>query len=129
MKRKYSKKLLWAAIDFMKAANEELGNIGDQQAYAMMDAFDPGLKRQLLLELMLGHNGGTIRIRKDPTVSKTNNIAAIKAVRSVCRFGLRESKDVIDAAENGVTEIAGNWTIDEYNALAYNLIGTGFELL
>lgn len=129
MKRKYSKKLLWAAIDFVKVANEEIGELGEKQVYAMMDAFDPGLKHQLLLELMMGHTAGSMRIRRDPTVKEKNKIAAIKAVRSVTRFALREAKNVVDLADNAVSEIEGNWGIEAYNALSYNLVGTGYELV
>ena len=130
MKRKYSKRLIWAVIDFVKIANEELGGkLGDQQAYAMLDAFDPALKRQMLLELMLGHTVGAMRIRRDPDITNRKKIEAIKQVRTITRFALREAKDVVDTADTGIAEIPGSWTIEEYNALAYNLIGTGYELV
>tara|TARA_R110000782_G_scaffold9566_6_gene30691 strand:- start:397 stop:786 length:390 start_codon:yes stop_codon:yes gene_type:complete len=129
MKRKYSKKLIWSAIDFVKAANEELGNtIGDELSHAMLDAFDPSLKRQMLMELLLGHNGGSIRIQRDHSL-KFSRIEAIKAVRGITHLGLREAMNIIDSAANTVAVIEGTWSIEEYNALANNLIGTGYEVL
>lgn len=129
MKRKFSQQLIWKAQEFARAAKEELGEeLGDERVCAMFDAFDPSLQRQMFMELLMGHSGGTMRIRlADNTIR--NKIGAIKAVRSVTRFGLKEAKDVVDDADNHISVIDGNWNTEDYNQLKRELINTGYELL
>lgn len=129
MKRKYSRKLIYNAVEFLRAANEELENgLGEEQVYAMLDAFDPALKRQLLMEMLMGHVGGVLRVRSVWSEGK-QKINAIKEIRAATGFGLKEAKNVIDAADTGVAEIEGNWNRDTYNRLARSLHGTGYELV
>lgn len=129
MKRKFSQQLIWKAQEFARAAKEELGDeLGDERVCAMFDAFDPSLQRQMFMELLMGHGGGTMRVRASWTEGK-QKIAAIKAVRSVTRFGLKEAKDVIDTADNHIGIIDGNWSTEEYNQLKRELANTGYELL
>lgn len=129
MKRKFSQQLIWKAQEFARAAKEELGDeLGEQQVCAMFDAFDPSLQRQMFMELLMGHSGGTMRVRLvDNTIR--NKIGAIKAVRTVTRFGLKEAKDVVDAADNHIGVIDGNWNTEEYTRLKYELQNTGYELV
>lgn len=129
MKRKFSQQLIWKAQEFARAAKEELGDeLGDERVCAMFDAFDPGLQRQMFMEMLMGPAGGAMRIRAVWQDGK-NKIGAIKAVRSVTRFGLREAKDVVDLAYHSVASIEGNWSTEEYNALQRELINTGYELV
>jgi ribosomal protein L7/L12 len=129
MKRKFSQQLIWKAQEFARAAKEELGDeLGDERVCAMFDAFDPGLQRQMFMELLMGHSGGTMRVRLVDNNTR-NKIGAIKAVRSVTRFGLKEAKDVIDTADNSVGVIDGNWNTEDYNKLKYELQNTGYELV
>ncbi len=129
MKRKFSQQLIWKAQEFARAAKEELGEeLGDERVCAMFDAFDPSLQRQMFMELLMGHSGGTMRIRLVDNNTR-NKISAIKAVRSVTRFGLKEAKDVVDAADNHIGVIDGNWNTEDYNQLKRELINTGYELL
>lgn len=129
MKRKYSQKLIYSAVDFLRAANEETENgLEEEQVYAMMDAFDPALKRQLMMEMLIGTANGTMRVQATWTDGK-QKIQAIKEVRAATRFGLKEAKGVIDAADYGVSEIPGNWNSDTRNQLARGLSGTGYELV
>lgn len=129
MKRKFSEKLIWKAQEFARAAKEELGEeLGEERVCAMFDAFDPSLQRQMFMEMLMGHNGGTMRIRATRSDGK-NKIAAIKAVRFVTRYGLKEAKDVIDTADQHISIVDGNWSTDEYNALKRELVGTGYELI
>ena len=129
MKRKFSQQLIWKAQEFARAAKEELGEeLGDERVCAMFDAFDPSLQRQMFMELLMGHSGGTMRVRLvDNTIR--NKIGAIKAVRSVTGFGLKEAKDVVDDADNHVSVIDGNWSTEDYNRLKRELINTGYDLL
>jgi hypothetical protein len=129
MKRKFSQNLIWKAQEFARAAREELGDaLGDERVCAMFDAFDPSLQRQMFMELLMGHSGGTMRVRSVWNDGK-QKIAAIKAVRSVTHYGLKEAKDVVDAADTGVGIINGNWTSEDYTRLNRELANTGYELV
>ena len=129
MKRKFSQQLIWKAQEFARAAKEELGEeLGDERVCAMFDAFDPSLQRQMFMELLMGHSGGTMRIRLADNTTR-NKIGAIKAVRSVTGFGLKEAKDVVDDADNHISVIDGNWSTEDYNRLKRELINTGYDLL
>ena len=129
MKLKYSQNLIWKAQEFARAAKEELGEeLGEERVCAMFDAFDPGLQRQMFVQMLMGHNGGSMRVKAVWTSGK-QKIAAIKAIRTVTRFGLKEAKDVIDTADEYIAVIEGNWSNDAYNTLKHELAGTGYELL
>ena len=129
MKLKYSQNLIWKAQEFARTAKEELGEeLGEERVSAMFDAFDPGLQRQMFMMMLMGHNGGAMRVKAVKSEGK-QKITAIKAIRSVTRFGLKEAKDVIDTADEYVAVIEGNWSNDAYDTLKRELDGTGYELL
>jgi ribosomal protein L7/L12 len=129
MKRKFSEQFIWKAQEFIRAAKEELGEeLGDERVCAMFDAFDPSLQRQMFMELLMGHSGGNMCVRAVWSSGK-QKIEAIKAVRNVTRFGLKEAKDVIDIADNSVSIIQGNWSTVDYNSLKLALQNTGYELV
>lgn len=129
MKRKFSKQLIWKAQEFARAAKEELGDeLGEERVCAMFDAFDPGLQRQMFMESLMGHSGGSIRLRRKSSDHR-DKIRAIKAIRAVTGFGLREAKDIADAADGGIGIIEGYWSTEEYNYLQRELVNTGYELL
>jgi iron only hydrogenase large subunit-like protein len=129
MKRKFSNNLIWKAMDFARAAKEDLGDaLGDEHIERMFDAFDPSLRRQIFMEMLMGHTGGVMRVKLvDTNIRK--KIEAIKAVRSVTRFGLREAKDVIDTADSHIGVIEGSWSSEHYNQLKRELANTGYELV
>ena len=132
MKRKYSRKLIYNAVEFLRAANEELEDgVGEEQVYAMLDAFDPALKRQLLMEMLMGNIGGAMRVRAvhQGDTAQRKKIEAIKEIRAATGFGLKETKDVVDAADYGVSEITGDWDGDTHYHLGRALQGTGYELV
>lgn len=129
MKRKFSQQLIWKAQEFVRAVKEELGDeLGEEHIERMFDAFDPGLRRQMFMEMLMGHAGGAMRVRAVWAAGK-NKIGAIKAVRSVSRFGLKEAKDIVDAADASVGVIEGSWSIEEYYHLKRELANTGYELV
>jgi len=98
---KYSRNLIFSAVDFMRVAAEELGeDLSEQQVEAMMDAFDPGLKKQILMEMIKGNVGNRIRIQLESQENR-QMINAIKAVRASTGFGLKEAKGIIDNASSG----------------------------
>jgi len=129
MKRKFSEQLIWKAQEFARAAREELGDeLGDERITAMFDAFDPSLQRQMFMEMLMGNGGGTMRVKR-VKFTNSNKIGAVKAVRSVTRFGLKEAKDVIDAADSNIGIIEGSWSSEHYNQLKRELVNTGYELV
>lgn len=129
MKLKFSQNLIWKAQEFARAAKEELGEeLGEERVCAMFDAFDPSLQRQMFVEMLMGHNGGAMRV-KATRLEGRQKINAIKAVRMVTRFGLKEAKDVIDTADEHIAVISGNWSSEDYYALKRELDGTGYDLL
>jgi len=129
MKRKFSQNLVWKAMDFVRAAKEELGDeLGDERIERMFDAFDPSLQRQIFMEMLMGHTGGVMRVKR-VKLENSNKIHAIKAVRSVTRFGLKEAKDVIDTADSHIGIIEGAWSSEHYNQLKRELANTGYELV
>jgi len=129
MKRKFSQNLIWKAMDFVRAAKEELGDeLGDEHIERMFNAFDPSLQRQLFMEMLMGHTGGVMRV-KLVNSSNSKKIEAIKAIRGVTRFGLREAKDVADTADQGIGVIEGSWSSDHYNQLKRELANTGYDLV
>ena len=129
MKRKFSQTLIWRAMDFVRAVKEELGDeLAEEHIERMFDAFDPGLRRQMFMEMLLGHTGGVMRVRLGNS-SDRNKIGAIKAIRSVTRFGLKEAKDVADAADQHIGVIEGSWSSEQYDQLKRELMYTGYELV
>jgi len=129
MKRKYSRKLIYRAAAFIRAANEELEDgIGEDQVYAMLDAFDPVLKKQLLMEMLMGNIGGPMRMKR-VKLENSNKIEAVKEIRAATGFSLKEAKEVVDIADYGVSEIEGDWDGDTHNRLDRALQGTGYKLV
>lgn len=126
---KFSQSLIWKAQEFAHAAREELGHeLGEERVIAMFDAFDPGLQRQMFMQMLMGHSSGVMRVRAVWPDGK-QKITAIKAIRSVTRFGLKEAKDVVDAADTDVGVIDGNWSSEDYNQLKRELRYTGYDLV
>ena len=126
MDYKFSNAIFNAALNFIRLAREEEGDMGAARVYAMMDAFDPDLRDEIMLRLIINDTTGPIRIVMQHEGIK-QKITAIKEVRSMTRFGLREAKDVLDLADEGRTSIIeGDWTAEQRDALSKSLRGTGY---
>ena len=128
---KFSNHLVATAIEFLCVAGEELGaEFGHDRANAMMDAFDPELKAQVFMHLLMGDFMDRIRIRLTPGWQGTQKITAIKAIRAATGYGLKEAKDVTDAADAGQhVEIKGRWNAEARRKFASELYGTGYEIV
>jgi hypothetical protein len=127
---KFSSELIYSAVSFMQTANRELGDIADEKIEAMFDAFDPGLRRQILMHIIKGDITGPIRVRFVNNVQYRNKIQAIKSVRAVSGLGLKEAKDLIEEAESGkIATIVGNFDIKQRKQFADELVGTGYEVV
>lgn len=129
MTYRFSDQLTTLALEFIRTAREEAGDLGADRVYAMMDAFDPELRDELMFRLITGEMSGNIRIRRDNS-KDARIIEAIKSIRFMSGFGLKESKDVIDAAcAGGDGVIKGTWTVEQRNSLAKDLLGKGFTVV
>lgn len=129
MNKKYSKEFIIKTIGFIRDAKNEMGDdLGEERVYAMLDAFDPSLKRHVLMELLTRSDSGDIFIKR--TGGKSLKINAIKAIRGVTWLGLKEAKEVTDIADNGsVAKIQGDYSYELRNQLEQELVGTGYEIL
>jgi hypothetical protein len=126
MTYRFSDQLTTLALEFIRTAREEAGDLGADRVYAMMDAFDPELRDELMFRLITGEMSGNIRIRRDNS-KDVRIIEAVKSIRVMSGFDLKESKDVTDAAIAGGTGvIKGDWSAEQRNSLAKDLLGTGF---
>jgi ribosomal protein L7/L12 len=129
MDYKFSNAIFNAALDFIRLAREEEGDMGAARVYAMMDAFDPDLRDEIMLRLIINDTTGPIRIVMQHEGIK-QKINAIKEVRSMTRFGLRETKDIFDLADEGRNAIIeGDWTAEQRDALSKSLRGTGYAVV
>ena len=129
MDYKFSNAIFNAALNFIRLAREEEGDMGAARVYAMMDAFDPDLRDEIMLRLIINDTTGPIRIVMQHEGIK-KKINAIKEVRSMTRFGLKEAKDVLDLADEGRNAIIeGDWTAEQRDALSKSLRGTGYAVV
>jgi ribosomal protein L7/L12 len=129
MDYKFSNAIFNAALNFIRLAREEEGDMGAARVYAMMDAFDPDLRDEIMLRLIINDTTGPIRIVMQHEGIK-QKINAIKEVRSMTRFGLRETKDILDLADEGRNAIIeGDWTAEQRDALSKSLRGTGYAVV
>lgn len=117
------KEIVWAAITFARTVRE-YSYVTDDAVEAMFDAFDPSLKRQVLLALLTPDSYGIVRTVPNQPREK---IRAIKEVRAVIGWGLKEAKEFIDAAETsqGIA-VSKDWTPDQIHRLSEALKGTGY---
>jgi hypothetical protein len=126
----YSTTLVSTAIEFLRVAGHELGaEFGQEKVNAMLDAFDPELKAQVFMHLLMGEYSYALQIQAKSGVNYTSKIEAIKAIRGVTGFGLREAKDIADAADHGPTAIKGQWTSEQRRKLATELAFCGYEVI
>lgn len=129
MNYKFSNAIFTAALNFIRLAREEEGDMGAARVYAMMDAFDTDLRDEIMLRLIINDTTGPIRIVMQHEGIK-QKINAIKEVRSMTRFGLKEAKDVLDLADEGRNAIIeGDWTAEQRDALSKSLRGTGYAVV
>lgn len=129
---KYGDEILDATIFYMKAIQYELGEtLGSDRVIAMLDAFDPELKTEMLMRLFTDdHTGGVTGVlRFDDTFHNPSKIQAIKWLRYGTGEGLRETKDWADEAERGVAvRIKHIKSYEVKREVISNLNGTGYRL-
>lgn len=136
---KFSNKMIHAAMQFVNLAETELGGIGKEKVYSMLDAFDPDLKHDIIMKTMItGHSGGIVSFARDHSVSQVtgngNKIQAIKQIRAFSGLGLKEAKEITDRADSGETVCIDNYTnrsfnIDSIVKLEREIEGTGYRVV
>lgn len=128
MKTKYSRRLVYAVIEFLKAANEELGeDITEDKVFAMIDAFDPSLRRQMLMQVIAGEIGDMETLKVIQISNNPQKINAIKEIRSATGLGLKEAKDVCEGHEISTRNFY-NWNTGKHRDLHNAIRVYGYEL-
>lgn len=126
---KFSRQFLYATMNFMQEADREVGGMPEEKIEAMLDAFDPSLKREILIMILKGETAGAMTIRSVVNVNR-QKINAIKEIRAATGFGLKEAKDVADEVDaRGYSTIPGNWSYETRKQLDKALLNTGYEVL
>lgn len=123
---KFSEDLIYAAIEFSRRCREEIGEeLGTEKVTAMFDAFDPELKGQVFMTLLAG-TIGTVRIERGSGY-EVKKINAIKGIRGITGWGLKESKDFIDSIDPGKQQLLnGCFKMEEIRALREQLHDSGY---
>ena len=121
-----------AAIEFIRRVQAEMGELGQEKVFAMLDAFDPNLRDQMIMTLFIHGDDMPIEVRVQKSANflgQYQKITAIKWVRAATGFGLREAKNVIDEADSkGWSERFEVKNLDSRMNLIKGLQDTGYEL-
>ena len=128
---KFSEIVINHAIHFMRSIEHEMGEIGREKVLAMLDAFDPDFRDEMVMTLFIhGDNMPvTVYLKRNPSYSSVQKINAIKAVRLATGYGLREAKDAVDIADDfNVSSPIEVTTYQAKIALIEGLKGTGYEI-
>jgi len=126
----YSNHVIILVMNFMKEMQIELGEISDAKVEAMLDAFDPSLRKQILMHVLKGDLMGNIKVRFDPNFKSPQKITFIKEFRALTGHGLKESKDFSDAVgQTGTGIIPGVFEYEKRRNFARNIAGTGYEVI
>lgn len=125
---KYSKEMLLATASFLRTVKEHVGSeLGEEKVNAMLDAFDPTLKSQLLMAMLLGDINICI-LARDSVNIPVKKISAIRAVRTLTGFGLKEAKDIVDDTLHGPVTIEGSYSAQELSEFRKELVDTGYHM-
>jgi len=130
MKQKYSRRVIFAAAEFMRSVNDEFeGGLESEQVDAMFDAFDPALKKQLFMEMLMGNVGSKIGITRVNSNDPVQKIQAIKEVRGLTGLGLKEAKDLVEASDYKVMMIEGTFDAQSVSKFSAALLPTGYKVV
>ena len=126
---KFSREFLIATMDFLRAAKLEVGNeLGESLANDMCDMFDPALKGELFMEMLVG-NITTVRFKRD-TDEPVKKITLIKALRHLTGLGLKEAKDLADKADTLTpVRVSGSYTPIEQREFRSAIALTGYSII
>jgi hypothetical protein len=127
---KFSEPLIHLAIQFIRNIESHMGPIGQDKVLAMLDAFDPDLRDEMIMTLFIYGDSLpiTVLLKRDPSYQTTQKINAIKAIRVASGYGLREAKDATDLADEYQHSPVELKNYEHKMQLIYDLKGTGYEL-
>jgi ribosomal protein L7/L12 len=123
---RFSSELVYHAVSFLRTCRKEIGEeMGADKVNAMMDAFDPELKAQIFMQMLMG-DIGIIVVRRNMNTLDHKKINAIKAVRRVSGWGLREAKDFVDQCTEVGHKIDGTFSLEQVQAFKDDMHGSGY---
>lgn len=129
---KFSENVIHTAINFIRSIESELGSLGQDKVFAMLDAFDPELRNHILMTLFIEDDNLPVNVyvRKNPNFTgQYQKINAIKAIREASGYGLKQAKDVTDAADLSQIALVEVVGYEKKRSLINGLIGTGYEVV
>lgn len=129
---KFSENVIHLAINFIRSVESELGSLGQDKVFAMLDAFDPELRNDILMTLFIEDDNLPINVyvRKNPNFTgQYQKINAIKEIRAASGYGLKQAKDVTDAADLSQIALVEVVGYEKKRNLISGLVGTGYEVV
>ena len=124
---KFSENIIALSINFIRSVEAELGPLGQENVFAMLDAFDPELRDDMLMTLFVHGDTFpvTVHLKKNPNWQNYQKITAIKEIRAATGYGLKEAKELVDGAPKPLKEGIAK---DEAEALKKQLEEAGAEV-
>jgi hypothetical protein len=132
--------LITAAVQFKSVIIELFGeDYGDNAFNNIADSVLPSLKYEMLKNALTNKYNLTVTIaginKSHPSSGRTGawgyeKVSSIKAIRTYAkgRLGLKESKDICDAAENGIKTVLEVSSIGERNEFIRELTSFGLTV-
>lgn len=131
MKKEFSDDLLGALQDVIRVAVHDFGDdAGREVAENIVNAIAPDLLQALTLrvltdDLLLG----SVCLMNDTAILEKAKVHAIKSIREIYGLGLKESKDLVDAAEAfGSVTISQTLSYCDKRLLREQLFGSGYKI-
>lgn len=129
---KFSQAIMEASVDYMRVLLDEYGDdLGRERVNALFEAVHPDLAGEVMMYLLTQGSQYRVKIGIDHSVplDMRRKINAIKEVRAYTGMGLKEAKDAVEAAEQGIHTIDANVSGEEVRSLRQGLVGTGWRVL
>jgi hypothetical protein len=129
---KFSENVIHLAINFIRSVEAEMGSLGQDKVFAILDAFDPDLRNDILMTLFIEDDNLPINVyvRKNPMFTgQYQKINAIKEIRAASGYGLKQAKDVTDAADLSQIALVEVVGYEKKRSLISGLAGTGYEVV
>jgi len=131
--------LITAAIQFKSVITDLFGEEYSEKAFSnISDSVLPSLKYEMLKNALTNKYNLTVTVAgiiKPGSAGMSNHwgyqkVSAIKSIRTLAkgRLGLKESKDICDAAENGIKTILEVDNIESRNMLIRELTSFGVKV-
>lgn len=129
---KFSENVIHNAINFIRVVESEMGSLGQDKVFAMLDAFDPDLRNEILMTLFIADDTVpmNVYVRKNPMFTgQYQKINAIRAIRVASGYGLKQAKDVTDAADLSQIALVEVVGYEKKRTLINELVATGYEVV